>query len=241
MAAIPGRRRAPDRKFVRYAPVFPMIASRFRKLQQTPARLLLTLAFLPTGPVMGMGAVAPEDLGLRVTEAAPKLGAHIRLARRTTSLDLARQAARGAWFGISEKVDGVVLPAKIFGKGKKLQERRVRFALEALNRTHSFTSSLFSGASPALLAVTSAPSAAPRAEGATGAGQAPLPICPRARFRRRRRRRTRIRLRSQRELLRQLAPHLPAPPPHRRWRRRLQVLRAPALGPRPCSRWLPFL
>ena len=68
MAAFPGRRRVPDRKFVRYAPVFPMIASRFRKLQQTTAKLLLTLGLLPTGPVMGMGAVAPEDLGLRITK-----------------------------------------------------------------------------------------------------------------------------------------------------------------------------
>ena len=228
-----------------------MIASRFRKLQQTTARLLLTLALLPTGPVMGMGVVAPEDLGLQISEAAPALGSHISLVKHTTSLELARevarQAARRAWLGLSAKVDGVVLPAKIFGKGKDLQERAVRVALESLNRGTSFTSSFFSAdstestASTTPLGATSAPSAAPRAEGATGAGQAPLPICPRARFRRRRRRRTRIRLRSQRELLRQLAPHLPAPPPHRRWRRRLQVLRAPALGPRPCSRWLPFL
>ena len=159
-----------------------MIASRFRKLQQTTAKLLLTLGLLPTGPVMGMGAVAPEDLGLRITKPAPDLGAHIRLTKRTTSLELtkqfARQAARGAWLGVSAKVDGVVLPAKIFGKGKKLQERGVRFALEALNRTHSFTSSLFSGASPALLAVTGDTPSAPRAEGATGAGQAPLTDLP---------------------------------------------------------------
>ena len=49
-----------------------MIAARFRKLQQTTARLLLTLALLPTGPVMGMGAVAPTDLGLQVTEYRPE-------------------------------------------------------------------------------------------------------------------------------------------------------------------------
>ncbi|MBP9822624.1 MAG: hypothetical protein KBF21_00240 [Thermoanaerobaculia bacterium] len=165
-----------------------MIASRFRKLQQTTARLLLTLGLLPTGPVMGMGAVAPQDLGLQITESASNLGPHIRLAKRTTSLELAeqfaRQAARGAWLGISAKVDGVVLPAKIFGKGKDLQERAVRGALEALQRGTSFTSSFFSAdstdstASTTPLGATSAPTAAPRAEGATGAGQAPLTDLP---------------------------------------------------------------
>jgi RHS repeat-associated protein len=132
---------------------------------------------------MGMGAVAPQDLGLQITESAPKLGPHIRLTKRTTSLELtqqfARQAARGAWLGISAKVGGVVLPAKkIFGKGKDLQERAVRAAFEALNRTPSFTSSFFSAESLAPVGALSAPSAAPRAGGATGAGQAPLTDLP---------------------------------------------------------------
>ena len=113
-----------------------MIASRFKSSQRATARLLLTLALLPTGPVMGMGAVAPEDLGLQVTEAAPKLGGNVRLAKRTTSLALtthfARQAARGAWLGIAAKVGGIGLPAEIFGKGKKLQELAFRSAVEAL-------------------------------------------------------------------------------------------------------------
>jgi RHS repeat-associated protein len=151
-------------------------------LQQTTARLLLTLALLPTGPVMGMGVVAPEDLGLRVTEAAPKLGQHIRLAKRTSSLEwtrqLARQAAQGAWLGISAKVDGLELPTTSFGKGKKLREAGVRLALEALHRSSSFTSKLFSFDSTTPVVATGGANAAPRAAGATGAGQAPLTDLP---------------------------------------------------------------
>lgn len=159
-----------------------MIASRFRKLQQTTARLLLALALLPTGPVMGMGAVAPEDLGLQVTEAAPKLGANIRLAKRATSFQLidnfARQAARGAWLSIVAKAGTVVLPTKSSGKGKKLQELGIRFAFEALKRSSSLTSSLFSSESRSLLGARSDSQPAPRAEGATGSGQAPLTDLP---------------------------------------------------------------
>ncbi len=155
-----------------------MIAPRFRKLQKTTARLLLTLALLPTGPVMGMGAVAPEDLGLRVTEAAPALGPGVTLVRRTTSLEMARQAAQGAWLGIAAKVGTGGLPAKIFGKGKKLQELGIRFAFEALNRSSSFTSILFSSESKSLLGARSASQSAPRAAGATGADQAPLTDLP---------------------------------------------------------------
>ena len=44
-----------------------MIASRCKKLQKTTARLLLTLGLLPTGPVMGMGAVAPQDLRSQIS------------------------------------------------------------------------------------------------------------------------------------------------------------------------------
>ena len=62
-----------------------------RVLRRVFAKLLLTLGLLPTGPVMGMGAVAPQDLGLQISEAAPKLGAHITLTKRTTSLALAQR------------------------------------------------------------------------------------------------------------------------------------------------------
>ncbi|MEO8195178.1 MAG: hypothetical protein ABI689_00500, partial [Thermoanaerobaculia bacterium] len=158
------------------------MASRFQKLQKTTARLLLTLGLLPTGPVMGLGAVAPRDLGLQISEVAPKLGPHITLTSRTTSLALAeafaRQAARGAWRGFAAQVDTVGQSTKGFGKGKRLQEVGVRYALETLKRGSSFTSKLFSTESSMLLAATGAPSAAPRAAGATGSGQAPLTDLP---------------------------------------------------------------
>ncbi|MEO8198411.1 MAG: hypothetical protein ABI689_16990, partial [Thermoanaerobaculia bacterium] len=155
---------------------------RSRSIRQATAKLLLTLGLLPTGPVMGLGAVAPEDFGLRITEAAPALGPYITLAKHTTSLELsqqfARQAARAGWRGFAAQLDAVGLSAKGFSKGKKLQEVGVRHALEALNRGLSFTSKLFSPESAMPLGATSAPSAAPRAAGATGSGQAPLTDLP---------------------------------------------------------------
>ncbi|MEO8197860.1 MAG: hypothetical protein ABI689_14180, partial [Thermoanaerobaculia bacterium] len=155
---------------------------RSRSMRRITAKLLLTLGLLPTGPVMGMGAVAPQDLGLQVAEVAPAIGPHITIASRTTSLTLAeqfaRQAARGAWRGFAARLDTVGLSAKGFGRGKKLQEVAVRHALEALKRGLSSTSRLFSAGSATLLGATGAPSAAPRAAGATGSGQAPLTDLP---------------------------------------------------------------
>ncbi len=90
-----------------------MIGSRFESVRKTTARLLLALALLPTGPVMGLGAVVPEDLGFQVSEPAPALGPHVALVRRTTSLELARQAARGAWLGISAQLGEVGVPAPV--------------------------------------------------------------------------------------------------------------------------------
>jgi sugar (pentulose or hexulose) kinase len=108
-----------------------MIASRCSKPQQTTARLLLTLGLLPTGPVMGMGAVAPADLGLQISEPAPTLGPHIRLTQRTTSLELARQAARGAWVGLTVRhrrahIIRAVLEGITFGMRDQVEIMRSR-------------------------------------------------------------------------------------------------------------------
>ena len=125
-----------------------MTCSAWAGLRRTVARLLLATFLLPAGPVLGMGVVVPSDLGLRISEPAPGFGAHVSVTHRTTTLALARQAARGAWLGIAAQLGGIELS--------------------------SSTSELFSAGETLSFAATSRTDALPRAARENSEGQLPL-------------------------------------------------------------------
>ncbi len=71
--------------------------SMFGDGQRLVARLLIAASLLPTGPVMGLGLLAPEELGIAVVERVPLDGRELTVRVRTTTFDVVRDRAARVW------------------------------------------------------------------------------------------------------------------------------------------------